>query len=352
MVCAFTPTRVTATSRALCHERYGAPMNDRGITLLLLFWLIVVLFPVGSSLAIENVRVAYPSMNTSVFCIIIAQKEGYLKEEGLDAQLLSIRGEIAIRTTLAGEVDFFTNAGSALAAAVRAVPVKIVTVFQDKPSLDLIAQPDIKSFAQLRGKNIGVMSPEGSLAVVAREMLRKNSIDPAKDVNLVVMGGDEVRFPALQTKSIQATLFSTAMSVKAQREGFIKLATASDYANLIEGGLATANDKIKQSPEKIFRFVRAALKGLNYFVSKKEPGIKYMMDALRLKDRELASAIYDIQSKLILREGFTDDKVLQSMIDSMKQTTKVQRDIKVSDIFDLSFVKKANEEIKNSGWKP
>ena len=327
-------------------------MKNKTLTLLLLFYLISSFFATVPARAIENVRVAYPSMGASVFSLIIAQKEGYLKEEGLDVQLLSIRGEIAIRTTLAGEVDFFTNAGSALAAAVRAVPVKIVTVFQDKPSWDLIAQPDIKSFAQLRGKNIGVMSPEGSLAVVAREMLRKNSIDPAKDVNLVVMGGDEVRFPALQTKSIQATLFSTAMSVKAQREGFIKLATASDYANLIEGGLATASDKIKQSPEKIFRFVRAALKGLNYFVSKKEPGIKYMMDALRLKDRELASAIYDIQSKLILREGFTDDKVLQSMIDSMKQTTKVQRDIKVSDIFDLSFVKKANEELKSSGWKP
>ena len=58
---------------------------------------------------------------------------------------------------------------------------------------------------------LGAMSPEGSLAVVAREMLRKNGLDPGKDVNLVTMGGDEVRFPALQTKSIEATLFSTAM---------------------------------------------------------------------------------------------------------------------------------------------
>ncbi len=40
------------------------------------------------------------------------------------------------------------------------------------------------------------------------------------------------------------------------------------------------------------------------------------------------------------------------MIDDMKRTTKVQRDIKVGDIFDLSFVKKANEELKASGWKP
>ena len=327
-------------------------MQQGRIIRLLIVSLIVSFLAVESSRAAENVRVAYPSMSTSVFCLVIAQKEGYLKEEGIDAQLLSIRGEIAIRTTLAGEVDFFTNAGSALAAAVRSVPVKIVTVFQDKPGWDLIAQPDIKSVAQLRGKNIAIMSPEGSLAVVAREILRKNGIDPAKDVNLVVMGGDEVRFPALQTKSIQATLFNSGMSLKAQKEGFTKLAAASDYANLIEGGLATSNDRIKQNPEKIFRFIRASLKGLNFFVSKREPAIKYMTEALRLKDRELINAIYDIQSQLVLREGFTDDKVLQAMIDSMKNTTKVQREIKVSDVFDLTFVKKANEELKNSGWKP
>jgi hypothetical protein len=77
-----------------------------------------------------------------------------------------------------------------------------------------------------------------------------------------------------------------------------------------------------------------------------------MMEALRMTDRELASSIYDIQSNLILREGSSDEKVLQSMIDSMKKTTKVERDIKVSDVFDLTFVQKANEEIKNRGWKP
>lgn len=302
--------------------------------------------------AVDNFRVAYPSMNTSVFALVIAQKEGYFKEEAINVELLSIRGEIAIRTTLAGEVDFFTNAGSALAAAVRSVPVRLVTVFQDKPSWDLIAQPEIKSIAQLRGKNVAVMSPEGSLAVVAREMLRKNGLDPTKDVNLVTMGGDEVRFPALQTKSIQATLFNTAMSIKAQKEGYSKLGNASEYANLIEGGLATTQDKIKQSPEKIFRFVRGALKGLNYYVTKREPAIKYMMDGLRMKDRELVSLIYDLQAPLVRREGYSDEKVLQSMIEDMKRTTKVQRDIKVADIFDLSFVKKANDELKASGWKP
>lgn len=317
--------------------------------------LLGVLWPlmwIAPAAALDNVRVAYPSLNTSVFSLIIAQKEGYFKEENLNVELLSIRGEIAIRTTLAGDVDFFTNAGSALAAGVRGVPVRLVTVFQDKPGWDLIASPEIKSISQLRGKNIAIMSPEGSLAVVAREILRKNGMDPAKDVNLVVMGGDEVRFPALQTKAISATLFNAAMSLRAQKEGFSKLANASEYANLIEGGLATSAEKIKQAPDRIFRFVRASLKGLNFFATRTEPALKYMMDALRMKDREMTEKIYQIQTRLLLKEGYSDDRVLQSMIDDMRKTTKVQREIKVGEIFELSFVKKAAEELKSSGWKP
>ncbi len=302
--------------------------------------------------AAETIRVAYPSLNTSVFCIIIADKEGYLKEEGFDVQLLSIRGEIAIRTALAGEIDYFTNAGSALAAAVRNVPVKILTVFQDRPAWDLIAQPNIKSIEQLRGGNIGIMSPEGSLAVVAREMLRKHGLDPAKDVNLIVMGGDSVRFPALQTKSIEATLFNTSMSIAAQKEGFAKLANAGDYATLIQGGIAASTAKVNENPKKHARFIRASLKGLHFFLDKREPAIKYMMDALKMKDRALANQIYDIESKLLLRDGYSDDKVLRGMIDAMKKTTKVKRDIKVSDIFELSFIKNAAEELNASGWKP
>jgi NitT/TauT family transport system substrate-binding protein len=313
---------------------------------------ICALLPAGAARAAENIRVAYPSLNTSVYCVIVAQNEGYLKEEGLDLQLLSIRGEIAIRSALAGEIDYFTNAGSALAAAVRNVPVKIVTVFQDKPGWDLIALPGIKSIQQLRGGTIGVMSPEGSLAVVARQILRQHGLEPGKDVNLVTMGGDGVRLPALQAKAIQATLFNTGMSLRAQKEGFTKLAAAADYASVIEGGLAAANDRIKQNPDKIYRFVRASLKGLQFFVSKREAALKIMIEQSRMTDRALANAIYDIQTKLTLRTGFSDDKTLQTMINDMIKTTKVQRDMKVSDVFDLSFVKKVNDDLKASGWTP
>jgi hypothetical protein len=76
------------------------------------------------------------------------------------------------------------------------------------------------------------------------------------------------------------------------------------------------------------------------------------MDNMKISDHELVNAIYDINSKLILRDGYSDDKTLEAMIDTMKRTTKVTRDIKVVDVFDLAFVKRANDELKAAGWKP
>src|SRR5206468_1659213 len=239
-------------------------MNCQMLTRSVLICALFLFITVKRSSAIDNLLVAYPSMNTSVFALVIAQKEGYYKEEGLNVEILSIRGEIAIRTALAGEVDFFTNAGSALAAAVRGVPVKIIAVTQDTPSWDLIATPQIKSIAQLHGAIIGIMSPEGSLAVVTIEILRKNGIDPVKDAKLIVMGGDDVRYPALKGNAIQATLMNPTTSIRAQREGLTKLASAGDYVKFIQGGLVTTQEKISKEPAKVSKFVRASLKGLRY----------------------------------------------------------------------------------------
>ena len=327
-------------------------MIRRRTSQVLLISAVILILAGRSAHSQENVRVAYPSVSASTIMLMIANKEGYFKEEGLNIELLSIRGEIAIRIALAGEIDFFTNAGSALAAVARNVPLKILAVVQDKPGWDLIALPNIKSIAQLRGQTVAIMSPEGSLAVVTREILRKNGLDPSKDANLVVMGGDDVRFPALKGKAIQATLFNAAASIRAQRDGFTKLASASEYVSAIQGGIAVTDERIKQQPAKIARFMRASLKGLSFFVSKKDASIKYMVDILKIKDRELVASIYDEEAKITVRNGITDDKILQPLIDDMKRTTKSQREMKVSDVFDFSFARKAGEELKASGWKP
>ena len=98
--------------------------------------------------------------------------------------------------------------------------------------------------------------------------------------------------------------------------------------------------------------MRASLMGLTFFLAKRDATIKYAMDILRLKEPEMAAAIDDEGLRLTVRGGTSDEKMLQFLIGDMRKTTKTQREIKFGEVFDFSFVRKANEEIKASGWKP
>lgn len=51
-------------------------------------------------------------------------------------------------------------------------------------------------------------------------------------------------------------------------------------------------------------------------------------------------------------DGTSDEKIMLFLIDDMKRATKIQREMKTSDVFDFSFARKVNEDIKASGAKP
>ena len=304
--------------------------------------------------AVDGIRVASASLTSpSILYLQVAQKEGYFKNEGLNVEILNIRGELAAKITSVGEIDFFTQGFSGLNAAVRGLPLKVLMVVDEKPDWDFIAQPQIKSFAQLKGGAVGILSIGGTVAVVTREMLRRNNLDPAKDVNLMVMGGNDMRFISLKGKVIQATLLDAANSYRAQKEGFNKLAAAGDYVSeYMSGGIVTSAERIKQAPDKISRFMTAALKGYLFFTTRHEPSINYMMQFLKTKDREAVSAIYDASVKVMTRDGVVEVKVLQAVIDEAQRSAGVKKEVRTADYFDFSFLRKAREQLNSSGWKP
>ena len=304
--------------------------------------------------ALDNVRVATASLTSpSILYLLVAQKEGYFKNEGLNVEILNIRGELAAKITSVGEIDFFTQGFSGLNAAVRGLQLKVIMVVDEKPDWDFITQPQIKTFAQLKGGAVGILSIGGTVAVVTREMLRRNNLDPAKDVNLMVMGGNDMRFISLKGKVIQATLLDAANSYRAQKDGFYKLAAASDYVSeYMSGGIVTSTERIKQAPDKVARFMTGALKGYLFFTTRREPSINYMMQFLKTKDREAVSAIYDASVKVMTRDGMIEEKVLQAVIDEAQRGAGVKKDVRTADYFDFSFLRKAREQLRVSGWKP
>jgi ABC-type nitrate/sulfonate/bicarbonate transport system substrate-binding protein len=329
-------------------------LTKRFIVISALFAIRLFVFGPGSSHAVDNVRVATASLTSpSVLYILVAQKEGYFKNEGLNLEILNIRGELAAKITSVGEIDFFTQGFSGLGAAVRGIPLKILMIADEKPDWDFMAQPQISSFAQLKGGAVGILSIGGTVATVTREILRRNNLDPAKDVNLMVMGGNDMRFISLKGKVIQATLLDAANSYRARKDGFNKLAVAGDYVNAyLNGGIVTSVDRIKQSPNRVSRFMVAALKGYQFFTSRREASINYMMEFFKSKDRDAISAIYDASVKVMTRDGTVEEKILQTVVDDSQRSAGVKKEIRTADYFDFNFLRKAREQIRTSGWRP
>lgn len=120
----------------------------------------------------------------------------------------------------------------------------------------------------------------------------------------------------------------------------------------IGGGLVVTDEKIKQAPEKIAKVLRASLKELVFFLNRREQAIPHLINILTLKDRQVAAAVSDAITKVTARNGVLEDKIPQGLIEDMKKTTGVRREIRVSDIFDFLFVRQADEDLKARGWKP
>src|ERR1051325_3141214 len=103
----------------------------------------------GPPCGAENLRIATASMTSpSVLYLLIAQRERYFQNEGFNAEIINMRGEIAAKIAAAGEIDFFTQGLSGLTAAIRGMPLKLLMIVDEKPAWGFIAQPNIKTFAQ------------------------------------------------------------------------------------------------------------------------------------------------------------------------------------------------------------
>src|SRR5215510_2725489 len=76
--------------------------------------------------AADNIRVSYASLSAAYMDHVCAMDKGYFREEGLNIEVIRAPGGVATPGLLSGQFHFSSSASSAVSAAVRGGPVKIV----------------------------------------------------------------------------------------------------------------------------------------------------------------------------------------------------------------------------------
>ncbi len=321
-------------------------MGKRLIGIFTLFFLIVAS---TSALAqLKKIRFSTTSIAVTELEFRIAHLKGFYREEGLELETLLIRGAVGMQALIGGSVDYASAAGATIAAAVRGAPVKLVLIVNSKPQFDFVAQPEINSVQQLKGKLVGISSRGGAVDLLTQLILTQNGLTPHKDATLLVIGTPEEMMIALRTGRIAAGLLSPPRQLLLYREGFNKLAYSGDYlASYPSGGIGATEEKIKTNPAEVLAFVRASLKGIQYFTQNRAESVDIISKYLGIKDISLAGEVYDLQLSRVGGISYLDDAWTRGAIDFTKKGLGVTKEIPPSQVFDFSFVEKALGRIKN-----
>jgi NitT/TauT family transport system substrate-binding protein len=280
----------------------------------------------------------------------LAQKRGFYAEEGLSVELILMAGLTSTRALIGNSVEFASASNPT--AAVQGAKLKILMVFNDKPPGDFMGPPGFKTVGELRGKRVGG-STVGSLDYGwLREVLPKFGLQLEKDVNFVPVGSTSSRYTALRAGSIDAASLSPPSSLLAQSAGYPTLFRFADHLEDIQASIVASDDRLTRQADLVRRFMRATVKGQRLYLAYRQAGITAIMEFTRQKDHELSARVYDDHMKTLARDGTISEKLQRIVIERSKRFTGVTREVRPEEIFDFSFLQRAQADVTQSGWVP
>jgi NitT/TauT family transport system substrate-binding protein len=170
-------------------------------------WSLFFILSLSAAHGAEKAVISYSSRTYAFLPAQIAVVKGFFKDENLEPLLIQMRSQVTVPALISGEVHYTLSFGNILGGAMQGLPFKILAVLTDKPLHSVVARPEIKTLADLRGKRLGTQRIGGSDHLAAEAILLAKGFD-LKDVQFVTLGADEpVRVEILKKGLVEAVAF-------------------------------------------------------------------------------------------------------------------------------------------------
>ena len=301
-----------------------------------------------SAFALDRVRIAVSNPNMPNLTVATAQAKGFFNKENLDAEIIRMNPNISITALSTGDVDYCQLFGAIVAGAIAGLPVRIVAGFLDNWPMTLIAQPEVKSLKDLKGKTLGISSFGATPDVGARMMIKQAGIDADKEIKILALGSDAARLTALKQRVVDVVVISPPADTQMEKQGYRILARAYELFSFPYLGLGTHTRKIKEKPEEIRRVIKATIRANRFIRDNREEAVR-MLIAWGKVEREFAYASYDALRNLFNVDGDIPEDGLKLVIDQARRSAKIAREIAPGEVADLTFLHQAQADL---GIKP
>jgi NitT/TauT family transport system substrate-binding protein len=292
---------------------------------------------------LQKVLITYSSRSIASIDLFIAQDRGFFKEEGLDAQLVQVRATAAIAAIVSDEVHALGSIGSAIRAIPRGAPIKVLAVSLRRPIFWLVTRPELKSFADIKGKIMGTTTFGGSQHTAGIRMLRRAGLNPEKDVTVVLGGDVPTQLQGLVNGSIQVGILSPPTVIVARDKYKMNvLASAMEEFTSLQNGLGVLEKNLKDPIVK--RILRARGKGNRYF-HQNEKGTAEILAKYLNVDLGTALETYRISRTAFTTDGIPSESELSEYLMEDAQILGLPAPAPVAKVFDFSVQREVNREL-------
>jgi NitT/TauT family transport system substrate-binding protein len=298
--------------------------------------------------ALKKISWGVTSLSASNWIPWLAKDAKIYEKHGLDVELVLVKGS--------GQTSAAILGGSLFAAPV-AVPqvmmanlggADLVNIAHTVPGVQskLLVGQAIKKPEDIKGKRIATSSL-GSLGdFLFKYIIRKNGMDPIRDVTWLSIGTPGERLQALASGRVEAADLSYPTDAQALRMGYRVLWDARKEVVYPSMSVVTRRKTLQDDRDTVMRMLRAHVEAIAFFKQNKDFSIKVLSKYLRNNDQELLEGSYEIFRQDFISVPYPIMKGLEATYDYVATTRPEIRGRKPEEFMDPSLV----AELDKSGF--
>ncbi len=280
----------------------------------------------------------------------VAEELGLFKKQDIDFDFVYIPSSSTATAAILGgnvEIGLLGGVGIVNAFVSGATDLAFIGSIKNIMTQSILAKPEITRLEQLRGKRIGVTRIGSNTHFFTVQAFRKAGMNPDKDIIFIQTGGEAETVGALVSGRIDAATLLPPSDGRALALGFRYVVFGPDIGiPYAASAIATRRSLIAKRGPAMGRFMRAMAEASRAMHRDRELVYRVMEKKLRIKDRAVLEASYNIEMKVMEPRLELKAPALQPMLDEVARTNPKANEIKPQDMIERRYL----AEMESSGF--
>ena len=288
------------------------------------------------------------SLSASNWIPWIAKDAKIYEKHGLDVELVLVKGSGQTSSAILGGSLFAAPVAVPQVMLANLAGADLVNIAHTVPGVQskLLVKQEIKRPEDIKGKRIATSSI-GSLGdFLFKYIIRKNGMDPIRDVIWLSIGTPQERLQALSSGRADAADLSYPIDAQALRLGYHVLWDARKEVVYPSMSVVTRRKTLQDDRDTVMRMLRSHVEAIAYFKTHKDFSMKVLGKYLRTNDQELLEGSYEIFRQDFISVPYPIMNGLEATYDYVAQTRPEIRSRKPEEFMDPSLM----VELDKSGF--